>query len=280
MYQFSSPHKKHIQYKLNLNCIGILKMYLNKATERSFYMKRHLSIILLGILMLTGCTGKSNPSTANSHPSLQKEDVTLNTSVESNSSSYEKVIAYNTNNYLLGSIADFNAALVSTPDDLNEILAAHADVVKTISSDDENYDFIMETMTFSLNELFNEHMGDDFVFYGALQKLNRPNKELGSEGETTYAFTCFIDFQVSYTINSPDILTVVERDTTLLTFQTELQNYLNTLSEDEITNSNIQKVLLDKATELTENLSSDSIKLLSCEFTLIEICNDGTQITT
>ena len=78
------------------------------------------------------------------------------------SAAYEKLIAYKTEGYGQQSIADFNTTLASTPDELTEFLAAVADVISTISPDDENYDFFTTTISFSSQELYGENMGEEF----------------------------------------------------------------------------------------------------------------------
>lgn len=213
-------------------------------------MKKYLSIIfavLLTVSPLTGCAS-SNTSAA-----------------------YEKLIAYKTENYSGQSVADFNTALAPTSDELTELLATQADVIGTISSDDENYDFFTTTMYFSTNELYCEHMGEEVAFFAGISKMSRPCNYLDEDGETVYEFSCFVDLAVPYAINSPELLTVAERDNTLLTFKEEMQNYLNGLSEAEITDGNIRTKLMDKATELANSLSTEKMKLLSCEIFLINI---------
>ncbi len=188
---------------------------------------------------------------------------------------YAKLLAYKTEDYLQQSIADFNSALASRPDELTELLAMQSDVINTISPDDENYDFFTTTVQLSANALYCEHMGEPFTFYAGILKNSRPCKYLDEYGDITYDFSCFADLQVDYAINSPEILTVGERDHTLLTFKKEMQNYLDGLSEAEITDGNIRTKLADKAAELEHKLSTDTMEL-SCEITLIEIIDAGT----
>ena len=187
------------------------------------------------------------------------------------SASYEKLIAYKTENYLQQSIADFNTALASTPDELTEFLAAQADVINEISPDDENYDFFTTAMYFSGDELYCGHMGEEVTFHAAISKNSRPSNVLDAEGEIWYEFRCLADLYVTYSINSPELVTVAERDNMLLTFREEMQNYLNGLSEAEITDGNIRTALTDKAAELVNSLSTENMKLLSCEIALIKI---------
>ena len=84
--------------------------------------------------------------------------------ISSSSPSYAKLLTYKTENYLDQSVADFNAALASTPDELTELLAAQADVINTISPYDENYDFFATTMNLSTNELYCENGRRIYIF--------------------------------------------------------------------------------------------------------------------
>lgn len=56
-----------------------------------------------------------------------------------------------------------------------------------------------------------------------------------TKGDTIYDFNCFVDAYVVYAIDNPKLVTVAERDRALLTYKEEMQNYLNGLSEAEIT---------------------------------------------
>ena len=136
-------------------------------------MKKCLPVIFATLLMastLTGCAGRNsspeqNNVTAPSGETTIGQPVTSTTGASSPtvsptaSAAYEKLIAYKTENYMEQSIADFNATLAPTPDELTEFLAAVADVINTISSDDENYEFFTTTIAFSSQELYCEHMG-------------------------------------------------------------------------------------------------------------------------
>ena len=167
----------------------------------------------------------------------------------------------------------------ATPDELAEFLAAVADVISTISPDDENYDFFTTTISFSSQELYGEHMGEEFFISMPLSKLSRPCDYLDDEGETVYDFTCFVDATAVYSIQAPKFVSVAERDKALLTFKEEMQNYLNGLSEEEIVGGDIKKMLTDKSTVLSNSLSTENMKLSSCDIYMIQIHNAGTEIT-
>ena len=247
-------------------------------------MKNCLPIILAALLAvssLTGCAGRnssseqSNATMQNSEPIINQTATPTNEASSSivsptTSAAYEKLIAYKTEDYEQQSIADFNATLESTPDEWTAFLAAQADVINVISPDDENYDFFTTTMSFSANELYCKYMGEEVTFSFGISRKDRPCDYLDDEGNPVYEFTCFVELQVPYSINSPQLVSVAERDKVLLTFQEEMQNYLNGLSEAEITNGNIKKTLTDKATELANRLSTENIQLLSCDIYMIE----------
>ena len=256
-------------------------------------MKKCLPIIFAALLMvsaLTGCAGRNsspeqNNAAAQSSKTNISQPVTSTTGASSptispnTSAAYEKLIAYKTEGYGQQSIADFNTTLASTPDELTEFLAAVADVISTISPDDENYDFFTTTISFSSQELYGEHMGEEFFISMPLSKLSRPCDYLDDEGETVYDFTCFVDATAVYSIQAPKFVSVAERDKALLTFKEEMQNYLNGLSEEEIVGGDIKKMLTDKSTVLSNSLSTENMKLSSCDIYMIQIHNAGTEIT-
>ena len=200
-------------------------------------MKKCLPIIFAALFMvsaLTGCAGRNsspeqNNATAPSGETSISQPVTSTTGASSPtvsptaSAAYEKLIAYKTESYGEQSIADFNATLAPTPDELTELLAAVADVSSTISSDDENYEFFTTTITFSSHELYCEHMREELTFFMPLSKQSRPCDYLDEDGETVYGFSCFVDANVTYSINAPELVTVAERDKALLTFKEEMQ---------------------------------------------------------
>lgn len=256
-------------------------------------MKKCLPIIFAALLMvsaLIGCAGQNsspeqNNAAAPSGETTISQPVTSTTGASSStvsptaSAAYKKLIAYKTGNYEQQSIADFNAALASTPDELTEFLAAVADVISTISPSDENYDFFTTTITFSSQELYCEHMEEELTFSMPLSKQSRPCDYLDEDGETVYDFSCFVEANVAYSINAPELVAVAERDKALLTFKEEMQNYLNGLSEEEIVGGDIKKMLTDKSTELANSLSTENMKLSPCDIYMIEIHNAGTEIT-
>ena len=254
-------------------------------------MKKCLPIIFAALLMvsaLTGCAGRNsspeqNNATAKNGNTISQPVTPTNwasspTVSPAASAAYEKLIAYKTANYREQSIADFNTTLAPTPDELTEFLAAVADVISTISPSDENYDFFTTTITFSSQELYCGHMGEEVTFNMPISKQSRPCDYLDEDGETVYDFSCFVEANVAYSVNAPELVTVAERDKALLKFKEEMQKYLNGLSEEEIAGGDIKTMLKTKSTELANSLSTENMKLSPCDIYMIEIHNAGTEL--
>lgn len=243
-------------------------------------MKKSLTIILTVLLtasILTGCAVQAAPPKQNdipqesiepakAQPAAPISEPSSPTIPKDQSLAYKKLTAYKTENYSTRSVADFNAALVSDPDSLGELLAANAAV--RLSPDDENYDFITTTMQHSLNELYCEHMGEQVAYFTVISKESRPYTD--ELGEIWYYFICSATLQLDYSIKMPELLTIAERDNTFLTFKEEMQNYLDGLSEAEITGGNFRAMLTEKIAEITDKLSTEKMRL-SCGDIMIEI---------
>ena len=170
---------------------------------------------------------------------------------------------------------------------IQALLEAHSDVMAAISPNDDNYDFIMLTLNASLNEIYYEQVEKNTVFSisGYLEKKEQPmyveplpdETSLSTE-EQSYNFLFYALYSINYTLPDPTAITVAERDSILKAFRTEMQQYVDDLSVNEIVDSNIKSLLSDKATELANSMSSEKISL-SYEISSIEIHNAGAEIT-
>lgn len=220
-------------------------------------MKKYVLAMFAALMILSmpaGCAGKNEVSAA-----------------------YEKLIAYKTNYYSKQSVADFNNSLRN--EDLTELYEAYDTVMTDISSDDENYDFITLTLATSLNEIYHEQVGKNTAFSisGYLERKEQPfdiellpDEENISAKEQIYEYILYGLYNINYTISDPAELTVAERDSALQTFRTEMQTYVDGLSENEIVGRNIKTRLSDKAAELAKRISTDRIQL-SYEISNIEL---------
>lgn len=244
-------------------------------------MKKLLSIVLAALLVIgvfAGCANQAplpektnTPAQAGELSSKQTAAPTGKATPTDTSAAYAKLIAYKTEDYSRQSLADFNAALASTPEELTEFLSAVADVTGTISPDDENYDFFATTISLSDHELYCEHMGEEVAFFIDLSKLSRLCDYLDEDGQPVYEFVCFVELTVPYSIVDPKLVTVAERDNAFLTLKEEMQRCLNGLSEEEIAGGNLKTMLTNKSAELAKSLSTGGIKLSPCEIYMIEI---------
>lgn len=238
-------------------------------------MKKFVSIILATFLLvstLTGCAGQSGTPATNSPVAdspTSSIGATSSTPPSANSSAaYAKLIAHRTDNYAEQSVANFNAALASTPDELTELLAAQADVV--ISPDDENYGFITVTLQASLSELYAEQVDEEAFFFGYVEKgrlstpLNETEEAVFEEVGPIYDFLFTATYYLEYEIISPDRVTVAQRDQALRSLGEELQAYVDGLSEAELSSETIEKDLADRASTILQEITPDGMTI-SCE---------------
>ncbi|MDE5802036.1 MAG: hypothetical protein K2I22_03850 [Lachnospiraceae bacterium] len=241
-------------------------------------MKKNVTLALVIFIFLStlaGCAQQNNmqkPEASDNSLPVPTVVSVKNTGTDkpaaaSTSDTYALLIAHMTENYGKKSVTDFNTTLAPNDDALGEMLAAYADV--DVPADDENYHFFENTLRFSLNELYCEKMGETCCFTGFVSKETGPYAK-SDDGIIFYRFTCYIYFAVDYEILSPETLTIAERDATLLTFQAELQSYMDSLSEDEITDGDIRTAFTDKAAALAAQMSNDNIRL-TAEISFIDL---------
>lgn len=173
---------------------------------------------------------------------------------------YDRLVSYRTKGYEKMSVADFNARLCDEEGELDRLLDANAQVTGTISREDENYDFLVNTMSVSLSELYCEVFGETYGIASTLSKLERPYDEPQGD-ETIYAFAFFVNGWISYTIDEPELLTVEARNRALQAMQNGLQSYVDGLSEEELMSADIERKLVKKGEELAGKLSTDRMKI-------------------
>ena len=246
-------------------------------------MKKSIIIPLAAVLclsLLAGCNAKDSATPPNSKQANTSAQATVTSS--DTSDAYEKLVAFKTANYEQQSVADFNQSLAPDNGDISGLLDAQAEVLASISPDDENYEFITMTLAASLDELYCEQMNDSVGLSAYLKREERPLEKLPGEesvagAEITYQFVFNALYRLSYTFSDPTQITVAGRDNALQKFKTEFQNYVDNLSEADLTSSNIKTVLSEKADELENSLSTAKMKL-SCEVEIVEVHNAGEEI--
>mgnify|MGYP003230908447 CR=1 FL=1 len=221
-------------------------------------MKKSIIIPLAAVLclsLLAGCNAKDSATPPNSKQANTSAQATVTRS--DTSDAYEKLVAFKTANYEQQSVADFNQSLAPDNGDISGLLDAQAEVLASISPDDENYEFITMTLAVSLDELYCEQMNDSVGLSAYLKREERPLEKLPGEesvagAEITYQFVFNALYRLSYTFSDPTQITVADRD-------------------------NIKTVLSEKADELENSLSTAKMKL-SCEVEIVEVHNAGEEI--
>lgn len=234
--------------------------------------------VVLCVSLLSGCNAKDSSTPPNSQQTNTPAQTTGSNS--GTSDAYEKLVVFKTEDYEQQSVADFNQSLAPDNGDISGLLDAQAEVLASISPDDENYEFITVTLAASLDELYCEQMNDSVGRSAYLKREERPLENLPGEesvAETTYQFVFYALYRLNYTFSDPTQITIAERDNALQKFKTEFQNYVDNLSEADMTSSNIKTILSEKAVELENSLSTAKMKL-SCEVESVEVHDAGTEI--
>lgn len=236
--------------------------------------------VVLCVSLLSGCNAKDSSTPPNSQRTNTPTQTTGSSS--GTSDAYEKLVVFKTEDYEQQSAADFNQSLALDNGDISGLLDAQAEVLASISPDDENYEFITVTLAASLDELYCEQMNDSVGHSAYLKREERPLENLPSEEsvaetETTYQFVFYALYRLNYIFSDPTKITIAERDNALQKFKTEFQNYVDNLSEADMTSSNIKTILSEKAVELENSLSTSKMKL-SCEVESVEVHDAGTEI--
>lgn len=228
--------------------------------------------ILLCLGMLAGCAEQSNAEAPNTSTSVTDycEDPTTGDSSEENptvntSDAYAKLVAYKTEGYSQQSVSEFNSSLLS---ELGELLEAIAEV--NVSPDDENYDFIIVTLQASLSELYAEQMNEDAFFFGYVKNgrlstpLNGTEEAIFEASGSIYDFLFIATYYLEYEIISPDTVTIAERDHVLSSLGEELQAYVDSLGESELSGTTIEKDLTDRALTILQDIVPEGMTV-SCE---------------
>lgn len=218
--------------------------------------------LLIGIVLLllfnitTGCAGVQDAQ-QNAGPGSSLNDNVSN--------AYEKLVSFKTDGYEQLSVKEFNKMLLP---EFGELLNANSIVTTAnLSAEDENYDFITVTMNASLNELYAETMDDEKIYFGYVRKerlsepLDETEKIIFETEGPSYDFLFIAGYTLKYEIPSPDTLTIAERDNVLRSFGEELQTYVDSLSEEELTDRSIYKNLPNQAETILKEFTPDGMEI-------------------
>lgn len=167
----------------------------------------------------------------------------------------------------VGRYKDRETYLALLPE-LSELLKAMAEV--NVSLDDENYDFINVTLRASLSELYAEQMNEEAFFFGYVKNgrlstpLNEAEEAIFEGIGPIYDFLFMATYYLEYEIVSPDTVTIADRDHALNFLGKELQAYVDSLSEAELSGTAIERDLTDRALAILQENTPKGMTV-SCE---------------
>lgn len=188
-----------IQYQFKLRRYS--DSVLDRVQKGALQYEKSIIIPLAAVLclsLLTGCNAKDSstpPDSQQTNPPAQATVASAN--ISDTSEAYEKLVALKTEDYKQQSVADFNQSLAPNNGDISGLLDAQAEVLASISPDDENYEFITMTLAASLDELYCEQMNDSVGLSAYLKREERPLEKLPGEesvagAEITYQFVLML----------------------------------------------------------------------------------------
>lgn len=187
---------------------------------------------------------------------------------------YDRLVSYRVKNYEKLSVADFHAMLCGSEDEFGRLLDANAELTGAVTAEDKNYDFLENTMSVSLSELYCEKFGEDYGIPVTLVKQARPYSVM-DDGMPAYNFWFCGSLWISYTM-SKENLTVGERNAALQKMKDGLQAYVDGLSEEQIFCGDARKLLKEEGERLAKKLSGEKMTLM-CEVQMVEMCRDGAE---
>lgn len=237
-------------------------------------MKKSISVVaiatVLCISLLTGCG--SNQSTEQMSTSENLSSVPVSTTSDT-TTNYDTVLSLCTDGYQDLSVKDFNAAVKMKIEGSKDFLNTVNEYMDILTPEDRNYQFVYETLNYSVNEIISPQLGESIVFLQPLMKMDNGTEKEGLDGEIVYdydfAFTT--GYSVEYKINDDANLTVQERDQLLQKYQNELQNTISNMSNEELQAGDIRKTLQSIVDDLAKKFSTTALTFENAKIQHIEI---------
>lgn len=229
-----------------------------------------ITALLVLCVCLIGCT-KNPATTSNPPPETAPSVSAATTGVPAND--YSEVLALRTENYQSLSLKDFNAAAKAKIDRDTGFLSTFSDLMSSLSPDDSEYQFVYETLNYSITEVISPQMGNAVTLLQHLKKNDGAYSENG--GETFYSFMFTALYSVEYRVIDEAALTVGERDALLSAYQSDLQNAVGDMSKEQLTAGNIKSEIQKTADDLASKLSTDTLVFENAEILSIEIHDSG-----
>jgi hypothetical protein len=253
-------------------------------------MKKQIQTILLATslctLLIFAATGCSASADAQASPPPQSTPVSPALSVLPES--YNTILELRSEGYQTLSLKDFNAAVSAKIDEDSTFLSTHSEFMsslavvyndqqmtnETLIVEDDVYEFINETLNYSIAEIILPRISNPISFSRCLEKHTDEYIAGVKNDEILYGFSFYSLYFVEYRVIDEAALTVQERDDLLHKYQTELQNAVNGMSKKQLLDSGIkdklQKIAVDLAIDLsTENFVFENAEIASIELSYI-----------
>ncbi len=222
-------------------------------------------------ICLAGCAVK--PSSIDSPSPTTSPSLSATTSSKL-ASDYDTVLALKTEGYQSLSLQDFNAAVKAAIDKDADFLSTFSTLMQSITHNDEDYQFIYETLNYSISETILPQMSQPVAISRYLKKHG--DEYTVESGETFYNFIFTALYSAEYRVTDEAGLAVQERDELLSAFHTELQDAVSEMSKGQLTAGGIKAELQKIADGLCTELSTNTLVFENAKIQSIEI-HDGTQ---
>lgn len=240
-----------------------------------------LAALTVLCICLTGCAVKPSsidspsPTTSPSLSATTSSKLARSATTSSKlASDYDTVLALKTEGYQSLSLKDFNAAVKAAIDKDTDILSAFSTLMESITPNDEDYQFIYETLDYSISETILPQISQPVSISRYLKKHG--DEYTVESGETFYSFIFTALYSVEYRVIDEAGVTVQERDELLNDFHTELQNAVSEMIKEQLTADGIKAELQKIADGLCTKLSTNTLVFENAKIQSIEIL-EGTQ---
>ena len=229
-----------------------------------------IAITMLCTSLFVGCAPVT--SSADSQPPTNSMSTQNSTTSGTAANEYADIFSLRTEGYYTSPLRDFNTAIKVKIDNDTTFLSTFSALMEATTPESEDYQFVYETLNYSISEIISPQMGEAIVLSRYLKKCE--GDYAGDKGETFYTFMFTALYSVEYRVTDEAALTVQERDELLTAFHTELQNAINAMTKEQVTQTGIKSELVEIADDLCAELSTNALVFENAQIHSIEILDD------
>jgi len=142
---------------------------------------------------------------------------------------------------------------------------------ETLTVEDDVYEFINETLNYSISEIILPRISNPVSFSRCLEKHSDEYVSGVNNDEISHGFSFYSLYFVEYRVIDESALTVQERDDLLRTYHTALQNAVNGMRKEQLLDSGVKGELQKIADDLAIDLSTDIFVFENAEICSIEL---------